>query len=530
MKKKSLLMLMVITVLVIGTIQIQPTSTSQSNDLVMTEAPEEVRSVSGFDSENISIILLNPANQSTVSGTFDIELNITSDYDLLNLTLFVEDEIYPDYNNTLTYNSSLITTVSVNVSIDTTLVAEGLLNFTFLFQNSSIGMMDNETYHLDFLVDNHGAPTLEVIAPTTLDILSGITDLYINVTTDYAEVFLNVTVDGELLEDYNATLIPAGVGNYSINGSSYENGFHSIHVIVYTEEGLTDTKTIEVEFLDHVRFTIVGLSNYDSIAGTVEFSVRTFTPYDEVTMSIYVDDVISTDVVNETMSEGTDTLSFDASLYSEGEHNVTFKAYDAFGHMWEFTIILVVDNHGIPTIQFVTPDNDIVLGYTTFTIDIDTTWANVVVTVYVDDVAVVGYTNLTTPAGTFTFSLDTNLYSDAEHTLKIVVNTDEGEEAEVTQIFGFANLKIEEVLSLGLLIGIAIFIPLFRKKNGQPIKGVLVLDLIFGAVIIGLFLLLGVTSFSYAMWHLNLGSIWMIGVLLVFANWAFPFLSMDTEE
>ncbi|MHA1577360.1 MAG: hypothetical protein ACTSU3_08360, partial [Candidatus Thorarchaeota archaeon] len=380
MKKTSLLMFMVMTVLIIGTIQVQPTSINQTNDLVMTEAPEEVRFISGFDSDNISVVILNPANQSTVSGIFDIEFNITSDYEFLNLTLFVEDEIYQDYNNSLIYNSTLITAVGVNVTVNTTLLSEGLLNFTLLFEDNSTGTIDNETYQLDFLVDNHGAPSLEIIAPTTSDILTGITDLYVNVTTDYAEIFMNVTVDGELVEDYNATLIPAGIGNYSINGTSFENGFHSIYVIVYTEEGLSANESIELEFLDHVRFTIAGLSNYDTIAGTIEFDVRTFTPYDEVTMSIYVDDVISTDVVNETVSEGSDILSFDASLYSEGEHNVTFKAYDGFGHMWEFTILLIVDNHGMPIVQFVTPDEDIVVGYTTFTISIDTTWDNVIVT------------------------------------------------------------------------------------------------------------------------------------------------------
>ncbi|MHA1480306.1 MAG: hypothetical protein ACTSQZ_02635, partial [Candidatus Thorarchaeota archaeon] len=237
MKKKSVLMLMVMTVLIIGAIQVQPTSINQSNGIVMTEAPEEVLSISGFDSDNISVVLLNPAIQSTVSGTFDIELNITSDYELLNLTLFVEDEIYPDYNNSLIYNSTLITPVNVNVTVDTTLLAEGLLNFTLLFADNSTGTIDNETYQLDFLVDNHGAPSLEIIAPTTSDILTGITDLYLNVTTDYAEIFLNVTVDGEFVEDYNATLIPAGVGNYSLNGSAYENCIHSIYIIVYTEEG-----------------------------------------------------------------------------------------------------------------------------------------------------------------------------------------------------------------------------------------------------------------------------------------------------
>ncbi|MFW9955005.1 MAG: hypothetical protein ACFFD3_10675, partial [Candidatus Thorarchaeota archaeon] len=131
--------------------------------------------------------------------------------------------------------------------------------------------------------------------------------------------------------------------------------------------------------------------------------------------------------------------------------------------------------------------------------------------------------------GEFTFYIDTNIYSKWQHILKVVVETDEGESAEDETSFGFANMKIEEIASLGILIGAALLIPLYRKKDGQPIKPILILDLVYLVVLVGSFLILGVTTIPLLIWHANLASIWILGGILVFMNWVFPIITAESE-
>jgi len=139
-------------------------------------------------------------------------------------------------------------------------------------------------------------------------------------------------------------------------------------------------------------------------------------------------------------------------------------------------------------------------------------------------VIVPDYDNITVDvsSGSFTFYIDVAAYSKTEHTVKIVMTTYEGDSTEIERIFGFASLRIEEIASLGILIGLALIFPLFRKKQGYSIKTVLLVDGVFAAVIIGAFMVLGITTVPFLFWHVNLASIWAIGGILVFTNWALP--------
>jgi hypothetical protein len=249
-----------------------------------------------------------------------------------------------------------------------------------------------------------------------------------------------------------------------------------------------------------------------------------------VTLSIYVDDVLAADVNNITLDVGLNTVSFNTTLFPEGEHNVTFKAFDAFGHVHVYTIVLIIDNKGVPILLFETTA-DVVVGGTEFIINVDSDWTTVEVTVYVDDVAVVDYTNRTVDVsdGTFSFFLNIGNYSKAEHVVRIEMTTPEGETAEIERVFGFATFRIEEIASALILFAVALFIPIYRKRDGQPMKPVIILDLVFFGVIAVAFLILGINTIAFITWHLNLASIWAIGASLVFANWAIPFI-MGEEE
>ena len=476
------------------------------------------------DGEPITIGHQAPAYGSDVTDAFNLTLLIGSEYDPLNFTLYIEGAIHSDFNNTLIGIKEQV--IQVNV----TGLPEGLLNFTLVFEYNVTGENAAATYFVEFVVNNHGAPTVVMISPEALETISGAADLWLNISSTYVEVYLNITVDGDLVPDFNATLVPIGDGNYSLNSSMYENGEHTVNITVYTPEGESSTLVIELVFLDHVRLFVSGLANYDEISGDANIPVRIESPYDNATLSLYIDGVLASDVNNITLNVGLNTIQFNTTLFSEGEHNVTFKAYDDYGHAFTQTLVLVIDNYGPPELRFSTTA-DVVIGLAEFVVNVDTTWTTLEASIYVDDNLVSEYQNLTVDVsdGTFTFYIDVGNYSKAEHVLRIVMLTPEGETVEIERVFGFATFRIEEIVSALVLFGIAMFIPIYRRKDGHPIRPVIILDLVFIGVVAGAFLVLGISTLPFITWHVNLASIFAIGSSLIFANWVFPFI-MASEE
>ena len=535
------MLLIVVTMSVILATYAQPLA-SQNISCEQVLINTKNYSNSGFDSENITVILISPAINATVVGVFNITLNVTSDNGPLNLTLYVEGDIYPDYNRTPIGSG---TNWMQNVTVNSTLLPERNLNFTLLFEENQTGVFQRESLGLRFEVNNQGLPSVELLAPEANAIFTGIDFITLNISVEVfvntsltnmtPRVFLNITVDGEITLEYNETSVSVGVENYTINGSRYENGIHSIEITVFTEEfeystAYAVTTNVTLTFLDHIRFVVTGLSNFNEISGQAEIEVKVFTPYDNVTLSIYVDNLITEDVVNVSLIDGINIVNLDTTIYSEGEHNFTFKAYDEFGHTWVYTMILVIDNHGIPLVEFIGPDDEIVIGVANFTVKINSTWESVNITVYVDDDIVSGYDTITIAPGIYAFQIDTSNYTKWEHIVKIIVTTEEGESAEAESTFGFANFKIEEIVSLAILLGLALLIPVYRWRKGTPIRPVLIADLVFILVAVAIFVILGVNTTSLIVWHLNLGSIWALGSALVFTNWAMLFISEYEEE
>jgi hypothetical protein len=515
--------LIIISALMVGSIRMQPLAESDAEGLTGIGCSSRSMIRAGFNSENISIALVPTiANQSTVSGTFNMTVNVTSVNGPLNLTLFIEGEIYADYNQTL------ISAGSHNVTVNTTILSEGNLNFTMLFENGTFTPPDRESYTLVFNVDNHGPPILQLIGPEADSTLTGLSDLLVNISSDYSQVYVNVTVNDEITQEYNQTLVSVGLTNLTINCSRYENGVFDVGITVYTEEELEVSIVRTYYFLDYVFFFVRGLAHYDAISGNAEIEIVVKTPFEHVTLSVLADGIQASDVANITIPAGRSTFNLNATGYSEGEHDFTFKAYDHLGHMYATMLTLVVDNHGAPIVEFIGSEQ-MVVGLAEFTVDITTTWDTASMTVYVDGDEVAGLVNVTVTAGENTFLIDVGNYTKFEHDVKVVITTDEGENGEVEKTFGFASFRIEEIGSLLLLLGIAVFIPLWRKKNGQPIKPVLIVDLIFIIVIAVVFLALGVTTYPLMVWHFNLSSIWAIGIALVFANWTIPFVMGESD-
>jgi hypothetical protein len=107
--------------------------------------------------------------------------------------------------------------------------------------------------------------------------------------------------------------------------------------------------------------------------------------------------------------------------------------------------------------------------------------------------------------------------------------TDEGLEGDVEELFGFANFKLEEIVSLVVILVIAFGLPIRRWRTGSSIVAVLIADLLFVVIIAGVFFALGVNSIPFAIWHINMASIWAIGTALIFTNIAVP-LAMESEQ
>ena len=476
------------------------------------------------DGEPITIGHQSPGYGADVSGNFDLVILIGSEYNPLNFTLFVEGMIQFDYNNT---HIGIKTQV---VPVNTTDLMEGLLNFTLLFEYNVTGENARVEYFLEFNVNNHGAPGLEILAPTESETVTGVIDLWLNITYSLGEVYLNITVDGELVPEFNATMVFVGAENYTLNTSRYENGHHLVSITVYSAEGDSTTIEHELIFLDYVRVFVLELANFSPVSGDQEFNVRIETPFDNATLSLYVDGVLTADVSNITLFPGSNLFNMDTTGYDEGEATFTFFAYDDYGHVWTYSITLVIDNHGPPILHFSTTA-DVVVGIATFVIDVDTGLTTVFVSVYVDDVLYADYVNrsIDVTGGTFAFTVDVGNYSKGEHVVKIVMFTQEGERSEVDRVFGFASLRIEEIVSGIILLGVAFLIPLYRWRKGQSIRAVIIVDVVYFLVVAAAFLLLGITTIAFLTWHINLASIWAIGSALVFANWVLPIVMMEEE-
>ncbi|MHA2023227.1 MAG: hypothetical protein ACTSWQ_06165, partial [Candidatus Thorarchaeota archaeon] len=339
------------------------------------------------DGEPITIDHQSPANQTQVSGVFDLYLEIGSEYEPLEFTLYVEDVIQEDYNKSILGIKNQI------VSINTTELVEGPLNFTLFFYYNVTGEDASVTYTLVFDVNNHAVPIVVILAPTDDSTVSGLTDLWLNITATHPELFLNVTVDGVNTAEFNGTAIINGAFNYTFNSSAFENGNHIVGIIAYTGEGTSSSSQINLVFLDYIRVWISSLASHDEISGEEEFRIRVETPYDNATASFYIDGNPIIGLQDVMLYPGINNINFNTTPYAEGEHEIMIIASDDFGHEWETTLILIIDNKGAPTLRYATSDA-VMIGSATFTINVDSKWDELVVEVYVDDEIVAAYNNV----------------------------------------------------------------------------------------------------------------------------------------
>ena len=101
-KTSRLLALMFVAFMILGSTQVQTINSNVDTNQPMG-AQLDILSPAGYDSPNITATLNSLANGSTVSGLFDITLNMTTDLTALNL-----------YNNQISDISTLSGLTNLN--------------------------------------------------------------------------------------------------------------------------------------------------------------------------------------------------------------------------------------------------------------------------------------------------------------------------------------------------------------------------------------------------------------------------------
>ncbi|MHA2152882.1 MAG: hypothetical protein ACXAAQ_12960, partial [Candidatus Thorarchaeota archaeon] len=143
-RTSKLFALLVVTMMFVGASQTHMQASFASHETLII--PMENFVFTGYDSPNITVVHNSPVNGSTQTVDFNINVDITSDFGPLNLTLFIDDVV--DSNNNLT----TIGTGNQDIAVDVDVLPEGMLNFTLFFEY----LAEKETVYLLYFIDNDG--------------------------------------------------------------------------------------------------------------------------------------------------------------------------------------------------------------------------------------------------------------------------------------------------------------------------------------------------------------------------------------
>src|SRR3989339_552443 len=207
---------------------------------------------------------------------------------------------------------------------------------------------------------------------------------------------------------------------YAVDTTQLTNGTHTIKLIA------TDTANKTANAQISVTVNNVAVDNPPTVAitapannATVSASVTiTATATDDngvASISFYVDDVLKN-----TYTTSPYTYSLDTTGYANGVHTIKAVATDTIAQTANAQISVTVNNvapvDNPPTVSITAPANNATISGT-ITITATATDDNGVASVgfYVDDI--LKNTDTTSP---YTYALDTTLYTNAAHTIKVV--------------------------------------------------------------------------------------------------------------
>ncbi|MFW9944209.1 MAG: hypothetical protein ACFFB7_04365, partial [Candidatus Sifarchaeia archaeon] len=424
---RRLLTVLLLAIVLGGVFQIRPLAITDSNDYGAQLDTSRFIHLAGLDSQNISVSLVGAANRSGVSGTFNITLDITSDFGTLNTTLFIDDSIYSAYNKTA------LTPGIQNLTVNTGGLAEGNLNFTVLFEYENSTWDEKETYYLVYFVDNI-LPNFEVgiLNPANESTLVDTASLDLNITSDFDFINFTLLVDDVAYPSYDAVLIAAESQTINVDTTTLREGWLNFTLVFdYSIVNVQENHLYHLEFLvdndgQPITLTLVSPTNQSQVSGVFNLTVEVASDYGVANLTLFVNDIIEYSQYNETLLPyGVHDLTLDTLVLEEGLNNFTVFLWhnsETVSYYYEF----IVNNYGAPTVVILSPELDATFtGVQTLELNITSGQGSANLTISVDGVVTPEYNSTPVSAGVGFYSINGSRYENGFHTMAVSVKTAE---------------------------------------------------------------------------------------------------------
>jgi hypothetical protein len=259
-------------------------------------------------------------------------------------------------------------------------------------------------------------PTVSLTAPTTNASLTGTTSLTATASDAVGVTKVEFYIDSTLISTDTGSPYSA-----SLNTGSYANGAHTVSAKAYDAANNTATSLVNITINNAVPDTTpptVAISAPvagATISGTLSFVQATAS--DNATVSkveFYIDGALL----------GTDTtspysFSLNTTLYSNGSHTLTAKAYDNSNNTKTSTAVAVTVNNipadtTPPSVIITAPLIDATISGSAYNISVNASDANGVTKV---EISVDGVLKATDTSSPYSYTLDTTTLSNTLHSI-----------------------------------------------------------------------------------------------------------------
>lgn len=358
--------------------------------------------------------LASCSSGSIVWATTNVVVNVTAGNGVSKVEFYVD--------NTLKYTD---TSSPYSYSWDTTQYSDGWHNIKIIAYDTQ-----NNTSQVtsSVIVYNANSPTVNITNLQNGSTVYGTSlAVYVDANKGYektiqkAELYIN---NSKLLEDTTAPF------SFTIDTTKYPDGNISIRAVAYDIRNNQGSKQITVYVKnkdDPPTVTITYPQNNTTVGGTVTIQVEALDDRGISKVEFYID----------SSKKFTDTGSpyswnWDTTQYTEGQHTISVIAYDTSNQQAQASITVNVSRNvqidNPPSISFINPQNGQTLS------------GVITVEVYASDDKGVSRIELfinnqkiyETSSYPYTYNLNTQSYSNGQHTLKAVAYDTSNQQAEVS--------------------------------------------------------------------------------------------------
>jgi len=294
-----------------------------------------------FDNEQTVVTNILPMNGTHVRGTFDFSATVSDPFGINN--------VHGIINNSVRYPN--IGTTSPSVPFDSTLNADGSYLFGFRVVN---GLDFTSDHEVTYTIDNT-LPDASLINVNNMDTLIGSPSIQFAVSDTYLSQ-ASVLLDGEIQQSFTTFSDPMA---YSLDTTAFPDGEHVLAVTANDLAGNNRIASANVVIDNNPP--VVNITN--PVTNSVATAGFTVTANTSDTVG-----VVSTEYYVDTTLLSSATV--DPSLFADGGHNVTVKAFDDAGHEGNDSIAVTFDTT-LPTVSITNPtDASFLTSNFTITADI----------------------------------------------------------------------------------------------------------------------------------------------------------------